>query len=53
MEIEDGDCFVLKPWVANGDDTISGRIGAPLVVEAGGPRRLNTVDYSALHVDRR
>jgi Xaa-Pro aminopeptidase len=50
MAIEEGDCFVLKPWVANADDTVSGRVGAPLVVEANGARRLNAVDNSPLHI---
>jgi Xaa-Pro aminopeptidase len=50
MVIEEGDCFVLKPWVANADDAVSGRIGAPLVIEARGARRLNAVDKSPLHV---
>ena len=53
MEIEEGDCFVLKPWVTNGDDSISGRVGAPLVVEARGARRLSAIDNSPLHVNRR
>jgi Xaa-Pro aminopeptidase len=50
MAVEEGDCFVLKPWIANADETVSGRVGAPLVVEARGARRLNTVDNSPLQV---
>ena len=52
MEVEEGDCFVLKPWIVNAAETVSGRVGAPLVVEAGGARRLNTVDNSPLQVIR-
>jgi Xaa-Pro aminopeptidase len=52
MAVEEGDCFVLKPWVTNAAETVSGRVGAPLVVEAGGARRLNSVDNSPLHVQR-
>jgi Xaa-Pro aminopeptidase len=50
MAIEEGDCFVLKPWVANADDTVSGRIGAALVVQASGARRLSAFDNSPLHI---
>jgi hypothetical protein len=50
MAIEEGDCFVLKPWVANADDTVSGRIGAALVVQVSGARRLSAFDNSPLHI---
>ena len=53
MEIEEGDCFVLKPWVTNGDDSKSGPRRRALVVEARGARRLSAIDNSPLHVNRR
>ena len=52
MTIEEGDCFVLKPWVANADDTVAGRIGAAVVVGAAGARQLTAVDNSPLHIKR-
>jgi Xaa-Pro aminopeptidase len=52
MAIEEGDCFVLKPWVANVNDTVAGRIGAAVVVGAAGAKRLSLADNSPLHVNR-
>ena len=47
--VEEGDCFVLKPWVESRSDQISGRVGANIVVEAQGAVRLSGADvgYSA------
>jgi hypothetical protein len=38
--VEEGDCFVLKPWVADEKDTVSVRVGCLVVVEAKGARRI-------------
>lgn len=42
--VEDGDCFVLKPWFANEDDTVSGRVGGTVVVGPRGARRIGVCD---------
>jgi Xaa-Pro aminopeptidase len=38
--VEEGDCFVLKPWVEDGAGKISARVGANVVVESLGAVRL-------------
>ena len=38
LMVEEGDCFVLKPWIADEQDTMSARVGSLVVVEAGGAR---------------
>jgi Xaa-Pro dipeptidase len=40
LMVEEGDCFVLKPWVADEKDTVSVRVGCLVVVEAKGARRI-------------
>lgn len=40
LVVEEGDCFVLKPWVSDEQDTMSVRVGGLVVVEAGGARRI-------------
>jgi Xaa-Pro aminopeptidase len=44
LMVEEGDCFVLKPWVADEQDTMSVRVGGLVVVEAGGARRVGEAD---------
>jgi Xaa-Pro aminopeptidase len=46
--VEDGDCFVLKPWMANEDDTVSGRVGGTVVVENGFARKLGKAALAPL-----
>jgi Xaa-Pro aminopeptidase len=46
LPIEEGDCFVLKPWVQNERETVSGRVGDTVVVGAGGARRLGSANIS-------
>ncbi len=43
MPVEEGDCMVIKPWVADDEDQVSVRYGGILVVEERGARRLGTV----------
>jgi Xaa-Pro aminopeptidase len=38
--VEEGDCFVLKPWVEDQHDAVSVRVGGLVVVEASGARRI-------------
>lgn len=33
--VEEGDCFVLKPWIEDESGKISGRVGANVIVERG------------------
>ena len=40
MIVEEGDCFVLKPWISDQSDTISVRVGGTVVVERNGARRM-------------
>jgi Xaa-Pro aminopeptidase len=44
--VEEGDCFVLKPWVEDEAGTISARVGANVVVEASGAIRLTRPDLN-------
>jgi len=44
LMVEEGDCFVLKPWVSDEQDTMSARVGGLVVVEAGGARRIGQGD---------
>ena len=48
MMIEVGDCFILKPLIANAAGKASGRVGAPVVVDDAGARRLNAVDIAPI-----
>jgi hypothetical protein len=48
--VEEGDCFVLKPWVADEQDTMSVRVGGLVVVEAGGARRVGQADLEPVVV---
>jgi Xaa-Pro dipeptidase len=38
--VEEGDCLVIKPWIADAEDTASGRVGGTVVVDHRGARRL-------------
>jgi Xaa-Pro aminopeptidase len=38
--VEEGDCFVLKPWVEDRAGTVAARVGANVVVESRGAVRL-------------
>ena len=49
--VEEGDCFVLKPWVEDRDGTISARVGANVVVEKGGAIRLGPSDPARFRPD--
>jgi Xaa-Pro aminopeptidase len=42
LMVEEGDCFVLKPWISDRHDTMSVRIGGTVVVGRQGARRLGT-----------
>lgn len=44
--VEEGDCFVLKPWVEDEAGTISGRVGANVIVEHGAATVLGTSGLS-------
>jgi Xaa-Pro aminopeptidase len=47
--VEEGDCFVLKPWVEDITGTISARVGANVIVEHRGAVRLERFDRSRSH----
>jgi Xaa-Pro aminopeptidase len=47
--VEDGDCFVLKPWVEDRAGTIAARIGANVTVESRGAVRLGRADMLRSH----
>jgi Xaa-Pro aminopeptidase len=38
--IEENDCFVLKPWISDESDRVSGRVGGTVVIERNGARKL-------------
>jgi Xaa-Pro aminopeptidase len=44
LMVEQGDCFVLKPWISDAQDTTSVRVGGLVVVEKGGARRVGRGD---------
>ena len=44
MVVEDGDCFVLKPWIDDETGHISGRVGSTIVVENGIAARIGRTD---------
>ena len=48
MFVEEGDCFVLKPWVWDGDDETSLRVGGTVVVGAQGARGLGKCELSPM-----
>jgi Xaa-Pro aminopeptidase len=40
LQVEEGDVLVLKPWIADNDDTMSVRVGGTVVVGQSSARRL-------------
>ena len=40
LQVEEGDVLVLKPWIADNDDTMSVRVGGTVVVGQNSARRL-------------
>ncbi len=50
LPVEEGDCFVLKPWFANDDDTVSARVGGTIVVGGHGARKLGKAELRAMVV---
>ena len=50
--VEEGDCFVLKPWVRDEHETLSGRVGDTIVVTALGADRLANVDIQPIAIKR-
>lgn len=48
MVVEEGDCFVLKPWVESRSSRIAGRVGDNVVVEDRGAVRLREAGMSRL-----
>ncbi len=42
--VEAGDCFVLKPWISNADDSISARVGGLVIVEEKATRRAGKME---------
>ena len=44
--VEEGDCFVLKPWIEDRAGTTSARVGANVVVESHGAKRIGQSDPS-------
>jgi Xaa-Pro aminopeptidase len=50
MIVEENDCFVLKPWVSDEADQISGRVGGTVVVGRSGARKLGEAPLAPLVV---
>jgi len=44
LVVETGDCFVLKPWISNPDESISVRVGGLVIVEDEATRRAGTME---------
>ena len=44
--IEEGHCFVLKPWATSADGSQAIRAGNTIVIEETGARRLGRLDMS-------
>lgn len=51
LDVEEGDCLVLKPWISDLDDVTSVRVGGTVVVERSGARRLGACALPPLVVD--
>jgi Xaa-Pro aminopeptidase len=42
LDVEEGDCLVIKPWISDVDDQISARVGGTVIIGRDGARRLGT-----------
>jgi Xaa-Pro aminopeptidase len=49
--VEEGDCFVLKPWIEDRAGTVSARVGANVVVESHGAKRIGQSDPTYFQPD--